>query len=413
MFDPRRLRADFPIFKIKMNGKQLVYLDSASTSQKPKMVLDKVDDYYKSYNANVHRGIYKIAEKATEEYIDSKRKVADFINADSIQEIIYVRNATEAINLAALSWGEANIRKGDRILLTQMEHHSNMIPWMLLAKRKEAKIDYIRLDRENRALDMDSFERMLENEPKLVAITHESNVLGTINDVKKITKMSHKAGAVVLVDGAQSVPHMKVDVKSIDSDFLAFSGHKMLGPTGIGVLHAKAELLERMEPVMGGGDMIKSVAYDSYSWNDLPWKFEAGTPNISGGIGLGAGIDYLNAVGMDRIREHEKQITRYALEILKEIKGVEVYGPEPTEIENRGGVISFGLSGIHAHDIAQIFDSEGVAIRAGHHCAMPLVTQRLGVPSLARMSFYIYNDESDVNVALNAIERVKKVFGIM
>jgi len=405
-------KVDFPIFETKMNGKPLIYLDSASTSQKPRQVLEAIDDFYRNYNANVHRGIYKIAEKATSEYTNSKEKVAKFINAGSMQEIVYVRNATEAINIAALSWGEHNIGKGDGIVLTQMEHHSNMVPWMLLAKRKGAKIDYVELDKRNGKLDMSSLKYALDKRPKLVAFTHASNVLGIITDAKEITRRAHKAGATVVIDAAQSVPHMEVDVRDIDSDFFAFSGHKMLGPTGIGVLHAKRDLLESLEPIMGGGDMIRSVLYDSVSWNDLPWKFEAGTPDISGGIGLGAAVDYLSGVGMRKVREHEKKLTRYALEKLKGIKSVTVYGPEEKDMENRGGVISFAIEGVHPHDVAQIFDSEGVAIRAGHHCAMPLVTQRLGVASLSRMSFHIYNDESDIDTAVKAIEKVKKIFRV-
>jgi cysteine desulfurase / selenocysteine lyase len=405
------LRADFPILKIEMNGKPLVYLDNAATSQKPRQVLDAMDTYYREYNANIHRGIYRIAERATEDYINSKSKVAKLINANSIEEIIYVRNTTEAINVVALSWGEANIKKGDRILISEMEHHSNMVPWMLLAKRKGAILDYIEIGKDAK-LDMKSLDKMLDKRPKIVAIAHASNVLGTINDVKELTKKAHKKGAKVLVDGAQSVPHMKVDAKDIDSDFLAFSAHKMLGPTGMGVLHAKKGILEEMEPVFGGGDMIKSVQYDSYSWNDLPWKFEAGTPNIAGAIGFGAAIDYLNYCGIEKIREHEKNLTKYAIERLKRIKGVTVYGPSENNIEERAGVIAFGIEKVHPHDVAQIFDSEGVAIRAGHHCAMPLVTQKLKVPALSRISFYLYNNESEVGVAINAIDKVKKIFNV-
>jgi len=411
-FKVENIRADFPILKTEMNGRQLVYLDSAATSQKPNQVLKAMDEYYKTYNANIHRGIYRIAEKATEAYIESKVKVAKFINANAMQEIVYVRNATEAINIVALSWGDANIKKGDHILISEMEHHSNMIPWMLLAKRKQAVLDYIPLDKSNSKLDMNGLNKMLDKNPKIVAVTHASNVLGTITDAKEITKRAHKKGSVVLIDGAQSAPHMKVDVKDIDSDFFAFSAHKMLGPTGIGVLHAKTKLLNEMEPVMGGGDMIKSVQYDSYSWNDLPWKFEAGTPNIAGAIGFGAAIDYLDYFGMNSIREHEKQLTEYALEKLGAIKGVTLYGPDVKDIENRNGVIAFGIEKVHPHDVAQIFDAEGIAIRAGHHCAMPLVTQRLGISSLSRISFYLYNKESEVDAVVDAIDKVKSLFKV-
>jgi cysteine desulfurase/selenocysteine lyase len=411
-FDIEKIRADFPILKIKMNERTLVYLDSAATSQKPRQVIDAIVDYYKNYNANIHRGLYRISEKATEEYTESKAKVAKFINASGKEEIIYVKNTTEAINLAALSWGDANIRKGDHILISEMEHHSNMVPWMVLAKKKGAILDYIQLDKGNSKLDMKSFEKMLENRPKIVAVTHVSNVLGTINDVKEIIKKAHRKGAKVLIDGAQSVPHMKVDVKDMDADFFAFSAHKMLGPTGIGVLYAKTDILNSMEPLMTGGDMIKSVAYDSYTWNDLPWKFEAGTANIADGIAFGAAIDYLNGIGMNKIREHEKRLSKYTLEKLEKIKGVKIYGPGLDDLDNRGGVVAFAIGSIHPHDVAQIFDSEGIAIRAGHHCAMPLVTQKLNQAALSRMSFYLYNKESEIDAAIAAIGKVKKIFKI-
>jgi cysteine desulfurase/selenocysteine lyase len=411
-FDIEKIRADFPILKIKMNERTLVYLDSAATSQKPRQVIDAIVDYYKNYNANIHRGLYRISEKATEEYTESKAKVAKFINASGKEEIIYVKNTTEAINLAALSWGDANIRKGDRILISEMEHHSNMVPWMVLAKKKGAILDYIQLDKGNSKLDMKSFEKMLENRPKIVAVTHVSNVLGTINDVKEIIKKAHRKGAKVLIDGAQSIPHMKVDVKDMDADFFAFSAHKMLGPTGIGVLYAKTDILNSMEPLMTGGDMIKSVAYDSYTWNDLPWKFEAGTANIADGIAFGAAIDYLNGIGMNKIREHEKRLSKYTLEKLEKIKGVKIYGPGLDDLDNRGGVVAFAIGSIHPHDVAQIFDSEGIAIRAGHHCAMPLVTQKLNQAALSRMSFYLYNKESEIDAAIAAIGKVKKIFKI-
>jgi cysteine desulfurase / selenocysteine lyase len=409
-FDVDKIRSDFPILGTKMNGKQLIYLDSAATSQKPKAVIDALDDYYKTYNANIHRGLYKISEKATEEYTNSKVKVAKFINANDFDEIIYTRNTTESINLVAIAWGNANLKKGDHILISEMEHHSNIVPWMLLAKRTGAILDYIKLDKSNSKLDMESLDRELEKRPKIVAITHVSNVLGTINDVKDITKKAHKKAAKVLIDAAQSVPHMKVDVKDIDCDFFAFSAHKMLGPTGIGVLHAKRAILESMDPFMSGGDMIKTVTYDSSTWNDLPWKFEAGTSNIADGIAFGYAIDYLSKLGMNNIREHEKRLTKYALEKLGQIKGVKVYGPGIKDLENRGGVIAFAIEGIHPHDVAQIFDSEGIAVRAGHHCAMPLVTQKLNQVALSRMSFYIYNKESEIDAAIQAIYKVKKVF---
>lgn len=395
-----------------MNGKPLVYLDNAATSQKPIQVIEALEDYYKSYNANIHRGLYKIAEKATERYVGSKERVAKFINAGSIREIIYVRNTTEAINTVALSWGEANIGKGDHILISEMEHHSNTVPWMRLARRKGAVLDYITLDRNNCGLDMQSLGRMLEKRPKIMALTQVSNVLGSINDVKEATRMAHKSGAVVLIDAAQSVPHMGVDAKQIGCDFLAFSAHKMLGPTGIGVLYGKEGVLDQMEPLLSGGDMIKAVHYDSYTWNDLPWKFEAGTPNIADGIAFGSAIDYLNSVGMHEIREHEKKITKYALDMLEGVSGVTVYGYGARDMEKRGGVIAFAVKGVHPHDVAQIFDSEGIAIRAGHHCAMPLVTERLKQAALSRLSFYLYNKESEVDAAVAAIRKVKKIFRV-
>lgn len=393
-----------------MHGKPLVYLDSAATSQKPRQVVEKVCEYYYNYNANIHRGIYEISEKATEAYTESKRKVAKFINADGIEEVVYVRNTTEGINIVALGWAEQNLKRGDRILITEMEHHSNIVPWQLLSRRKGLKLDYVRLDRTKTVLDTADFRAKLEKRPSLVAVTHVSNVLGTINDVKDITRLAHRKGAAVLVDGAQSAPHMKVDVKDIGCDFFVFSGHKMLAPAGIGVLYAKHKILEDMEPVMGGGDMIKSVSLLSSMWNDLPWKFEAGTQNIEGGIGLGAAVDYLSALGMGKVREHEKTLTKYALEELSTIRNVEVYGPK--NVSRRGGVISFSVKGIHPHDIATVFDSEGIAIRAGHHCAMPLVRGVLDEPALARMSFYVYNDTKDIDAAVNAIKKAKKVFNV-
>jgi len=410
--DVEAIRGDFPILKTKMNGKPLVYLDSAATSQKPIQVIDAISEYYRSYNANIHRGLYKISEKATEQYIESKGKLAKFLGAQKYSEILYVRNATEAINLVSKAWGEKNVKKGDHILISEMEHHANLVPWQVLARRNGAVLDYIKLDRQARHIDMADFEAKLENNPKILAVTEVSNVLGTINDVKAMARKAHKKGAMVLVDGAQSAPHMKVDVSDIDCDFFALSGHKMLAPTGIGALYGKTKVLEEMEPFMTGGDMIKSVSYEGTAWNDLPWKFEAGTPNIEGGIVFGTALDYLNGLGMGKVREHEKQITRYALEALQKVKGVTIYGPEEKDIERRGGVISFALEGIHPHDVAQIFDAEGIAIRAGHHCAMPLVTQRLGQAAVSRLSFYIYNNEGEVDKAIAAIGKVKKVFNL-
>ncbi len=408
--DARKIKKDFPILGTKMNGKVLAYLDSAATSQKPKQVIDSISYYYKNYNANIHRGIYKISEKATEAYTKSKEDLAKFINAKSYREVVFLRNATEAINLVALSWGDANVKRGDHILTTPMEHHSNMVPWQLLAKRKGAHLDYANLS-ENSFIDMEDLGEKLEMEPKIVAITEVSNVLGTINDVKKITEMAHKAGAVVLIDGAQSAPHMKVDVQKINCDFFAFSGHKMLAPSGIGALYGKEDVLDLMNPLFGGGEMIRSVTLEGATWNDLPWKFEAGTQNIEGAIGFGEAIGYLNKIGMDKVRKHEEDITRYAMEKLGEIDRVKIYGPTSKQMNKRGGIVSFSVDGIHPHDVSQVFDSEGIAIRSGHHCAMPLVTQMLGNSALSRMSFYIYNEREDIDRAVHAIHKAKRIFG--
>ncbi len=409
-FDVERIREDFPILKTKMNGKPLVYLDNAATSQKPHSVINAISNYYKTYNANIHRGIYKIAEEATVAYTDSKVKLEKFINANSMQEIIYTKNATDAINLVSLSWGSANVGKGDHVLVSSMEHHSNLVPWMVLAKKKGAVLDYIALDKDNARLSTKSLEEQLEKKPRIVAITHASNVLGTINDVKEITRKAHKAGAMVIVDGAQSAPHMKVDVKDIDCDFFAMSAHKMLGPMGIGALYAKKEILEAMEPLITGGDMIRSVTHNSYSWNDLPWKFEAGTSDVAGAVGFGAAIDYLNDVGMGNIRRHEKGMTKYALERMSEIKGVKIFGLGTAGLEDKCGIIAFSVKGVHPHDVSQIFDGEGIAIRAGQHCAMPLVTEILNENALSRVSFYLYNKESEIDKVVDAVGTVKKTF---
>ncbi len=411
MLDSEKIIEDFPILSQERDGKRFVYLDSASTSQKPQQVIGKIDEYYKEYNANIHRGIYKISVRATDEYIRSKELAAKLINADSYRSIVYTRNTTESINLLALSWAGRKLRGGDGILLTEMEHHSNIVPWQMLKERKSTVVDYIALDEKKRLIDMEDFEMKLEAKPKIVSFTAASNVLGTITEMEKMTKMAHDAGAIVIIDGAQAVPHMPIDVKKIDCDFMAFSSHKMLGPAGIGVLYGKEELLEEMEPLLGGGDMIKSVDFDSCSYNELPWKFESGTSNIEGGIGFGAAIEYLDKIGMQNVREHEKEITAYAIKRLREV-GVTVYGPLEDQIERRGGAVSFKVSGAHPHDVAQIFDSENIAIRAGHHCAMPLVNQILNEDSVSRMSFYIYNKKDDVDAAIDALAKVKKVLKI-
>lgn len=406
--DVEKIRKDFPILHTTSHGKPLVYLDSAATSQKPVQVIEAVSNYYKNYNANIHRGIYEISVKATEEYTKSKELTAKFINAESYRNIVYNRNTTEAINTVAMTWGDANIKKGDRILITPMEHHSNIVPWQLLAKKKGAILEYAPLDKENHFIDIEGLKEKLEENPKIVSFVHVSNVLGTINDVKRITELAHKAGAKVLIDGAQAVPHMKVDIKEINPDFYAFSSHKMLGPAGTGVLYGKEEILEEMPPFLGGGEMIRSVDFDASTWNELPWKFEAGTQNTESAIGFAAGINYLEKLGMENVRKHEEALVKYTLERLEEAKGVEVYGPGKKELDKKGGVVSFNIKGAHPHDVASIFDLQGIAIRAGHHCAMPLVTKILNEPAVARASFYIYTKEEEIDKMIDAISQVRK-----
>ena len=405
--DVEKIRKDFPILGTTANGKPLVYLDSAATSQKPRQVINAVSKHYRKNNANIHRGVYKLAEEATSQYIKSKEQVAKFIGADSYRSIVYFRSTTEAINAVARAWGDVNVDKGDHILITAMEHHSNIVPWQMLAKRKGAILDYVKLSG-SKFLDMEDYKSKLTSKPKMVAFAHVSNVLGTINDAATITKLAHEAGAAVLVDAAQAVPHMPVDVSEIDADFYTFSGHKMLGPTGVGVLYGNEEILEGMAPFHGGGDMIRTVDFQEATWNELPWKFEAGTQNIEGAIGFAAAIKYLKKLGMENVREHEKALTLYALERLEQA-GVTIFGPGREDIEKRGGVISFAMKGAHAHDIAQVLDSEGIAIRSGHHCAMPLVTRILNEPAVPRMSFYIYNTRAEIDAVVAAFGKVKEV----
>jgi cysteine desulfurase/selenocysteine lyase len=411
--DVKNVRKDFPILSTKRNNKPLVYLDSAATSQKPNQVIDAISTYYKTYNANIHRGLYEISIKATEAYTESKEKVARLINANSYRNIVYCKNTTEAINLVALSWAESNIRENDHILLTKMEHHSNMVPWQLLAKRKKAIIDYVNLI-DSSILNIDDYKEKLNLNPKLVSFSHVSNVLGTINNAQEITNLAHKNGAKVLIDAAQSVPHMPVDVKKLDCDFMAFSSHKMLGPSGIGVLYGKEDLLEEMPPIFGGGDMIRSVDFSESTWNELPWKFEAGTSNIEGGIGFGAAIDYLQNIGMSNIHQHEIELTQYALKRMSELGYIKVHGLgiDKSSDNNRSGVISFTMDKAHPHDIASIFDSQGIAIRAGHHCAMPLVNKVIMEPAVARASFYLYNTKEEIDQMINAFEKVKSILKI-
>jgi cysteine desulfurase/selenocysteine lyase len=403
-----KLRADFPILKRKIGGKPLVYLDSAATSQKPKAVINAISRYYRVYNANVHRGIYRLSEEATIAFEQSREKYTRFIGAKTPKEIIFVRNTTEAINLVAFSWARANLKTGDHILLTETEHHSNIVPWQILAREKGLRLDYVKMQ-DDGILDWESFQELIRQSPRILSLAHVSNALGTINPIKQMAREAHKAGAIVIIDGAQSVPHMPVDVTDLDCDFMAASGHKMLAPTGIGMLYGRQDLLEHMEPLMGGGEMIKEVHLQTSRWNDLPWKFEAGTPNVEGVIGLGAAVDYLSKLGMENVRQHEKDITKYALERIATVEGLILYGTR--DVEKRGAAISFNLGGIHAHDLATVLDTQGIAIRSGHHCAQPLM-ERLGVSATSRASFYIYNTRREVDFLVRALERAGKMFKI-
>ncbi|MGC8878988.1 MAG: cysteine desulfurase [Anaerolineae bacterium] len=406
MFDSDTVRKDFPILHQSVNGKPLVYLDSAASSQKPLAVIQAMDEYYRSYHANVHRGIHQLSEKATEAYEEARRKIARFINARSWREIIFTRNATEAINLVAYAWGRRNITARDKILVTEMEHHANLVPWQQLAAETGAQLAYIPLD-EHFCCDMATYEVMLDERVKLVAITQMSNVLGTIVPVHEFVARAHAVGALVLLDGAQGVPHLPTDVQSLDVDFLVASGHKMLGPTGSGFLYGKRHLLEEMPPFLTGGEMIRRVTWEGAEWNELPHKFEAGTPAIAEAIGLGVAVDYLSRLGMENVRQHEVDLTRYALEQLGQVEGIRIYGPQ--QVDMRGGAIAFNLDGLHAHDVAAILDQEGIAIRAGHHCAMPL-HQKLGVAATARASFYIYNDLAEIDRLVEALDVVRRLF---
>lgn len=408
ILDIEGIQADFPILSREVRpGVGLVYLDSTATTQKPIQVISKMDDYYRMANANIHRGIHTLAEEATALYEEARGKVARFINAPSEKQVIFTRNTTESINLVAQTWGRAMLKSGDVIVLTEMEHHSNLIPWQMLAAEKNLQLEFIPVDADG-YLDLDEYEHLLNLGPKLVSFTHMSNVLGTINPAKVITQMAQSSGAIVLIDGAQSVPHFPVDVQALNPDFLVFSAHKMCGPTGVGVLYGKKTLLDEMPPFLGGGDMIKSVELRSFSFNAVPHKFEAGTPAIAEAIGFGAAIDYLQYIGLDRIAAQEQVLVEYAIERMSEVPGVTVYGPAA---KDRGGVTSFNVQGIHAHDVAQILDGDGIAIRAGHHCAMPL-HEKLNIPASARASYYLYNSISDIDKLINSIYRAKKIFKI-
>ena len=401
------LRDDFPILQRQVRGKPLVYLDSAATSQKPRQVIDAVATYYATTNANIHRGIHYLSEKATAEFEDARVKLARFINAKHPHELIFTRGTTESINLVARSWGDPNVNGGDEIFITEVEHHSNLVPWQMLAQRRGARLRVIPTDAQGR-LDLDAYAGMFTGRTRIVAIAHMSNVLGVIHPAAEIVRIAHEHGVPVLLDAAQSVPHLATDVQALDVDFLAFSGHKMLGPTGIGVLYGKEAHLNVMEPLFGGGSMIKVVQLESSTWADLPDKFEGGTPHIAGGIGLGAAVDYLSHAGIDAVRAHEIGLTEYALRLLGDVDGVTVYGPE--DATERGGVIAFNIGQIHPHDVGTVLDGEGIAIRAGHHCAQPLM-RKLGVSSTARASFYLYNTTSEVDALVEGIEKVKAFFG--
>ena len=406
--DPAALRADFPILDQEVFGHPLVYLDSAASSQKPTAVIEAMDAYYRHDNANVHRGIYQLSERATAAYEGARAKVARLIGAPDPRTIIWTRNATEAINLVAYSWGRRNIGRGDVIVLTEMEHHANLVPWQILAQERDADLEFIPIT-DDGILRQDVFDVLLRLKPKLVAFTHVSNMLGTINPVQEMTRKAHEAGALVLVDGAQAVPHLPVDVEAIGCDFYVFSGHKALGPTGSGVLWGRRELLEAMPPFMGGGDMIREVHLRRSEWNELPWKFEAGTPDISAQIGLGVAADYLVELGMDRLRDHERELVGYALEVLpREVPGIELYGPADPDV--RGGVVPFNIPGVHPHDVAQVLDRFGVAIRAGHHCAMPL-HERLDLAATARASFQCYTTTDDIDALAAGLREVQRLFG--
>jgi cysteine desulfurase / selenocysteine lyase len=402
-----RYRGDFPILERKINDKRLVYLDSAATSQKPTAVLAELDRYYRMLNANVHRGVYTLAEEATTAYEDARIKVARFVGAKKPKEIIFTRGTTEATNLVAHSWARANMVAGDAVLISHMEHHANIVPWHMLASERGIEVRWIPLTDDGR-LDLTDLDQLLSG-VKLVGITAVSNVLGTINDTKKVADAAHAAGAVVLVDAAQAVPHLRVNVLDTGADFVAFSGHKMLGPTGIGVLWAKAELLEAMPPFLGGGEMIADVRFDGFTTAPVPYKFEAGTPPIAEAIGLGAAIDYLEGVGLEAVRAHEVELTGYAISSLTERFGTKFKFHGPADPQSRSGVLSFEFGDIHAHDISQVLDSEGVCVRAGHHCAKPLM-RILGVPSTTRASFYLYNDEEDVDALAEALVSAEKLF---
>ncbi|MEJ5223616.1 MAG: cysteine desulfurase [Anaerolineales bacterium] len=405
--DVQAIRADFPILSREVRpGVPLVYLDSTATAQKPLAVIEAMDAFYRRSNANIHRGVHTLAEESTALYESARESIARFINAPSARQVIYTRNTTESINLVAYTWARANLQAGDLVILTEMEHHSNLVPWHMLAAERGVRLEFIPVTPDG-LLDLEAYRALLAQSPKLVAFTHMSNVLGTINPAAEIIRMAHEAGAVTLLDGAQSVPHFSVDVQALDVDFMAFSAHKMVGPTGIGALYGKAHLLEAMPPFLGGGDMIREVKLRSFRPNSLPYKFEAGTPSIAEAVGFGAAAEYLMRIGMDKIAAHEHAITAYALERLEEIPGLRLFGPDA---QHKGGVAAFMLDGVHPHDVAQILDQDGVAVRAGHHCAQPL-HEKFGLPATSRASFYLYTTPDEIDRLVEGIYKVKKYFG--
>ena len=405
--DARALRGDFPILSRRVHGRRLVYLDNAATTQKPQSMIDALVSYYSKYNANVHRGVHTLAEEATAAFESTRGKVARLIGSRTTQQIVFTRNTTESLNLVAASWGGAHLKAGDEILLTQMEHHSNLVPWMMVARKTGARVRHLPVTGDGR-LDLSQLDSLLTARTKVVSLVHVSNVLGTINPVAEIAERAHGVGALVVVDGAQSVPHMPVDVSELGADLFAFSAHKMLGPTGVGVLWGRTEILEEMDPYMGGGEMIREVRLDGVTWNELPWKFEAGTPNIADVVAFGAALDYLAALGLEAVRQHEVELTRYALAQLRPLRHLTIYGP--TDATERAGVVTFNDADIHPHDLATILDHHGVAVRAGHHCAQPLM-RVLGAAATARASFYVYNDTDDVDELVTALREARRYFG--
>ena len=406
MFDAHKIREDFPVLSRKVYGQPLVYLDNAATSQKPRAVIQTLVDYYEGYNSNVHRGVHALSMEATDRYEEAREKVARFIGSEAPECIIWTRNTTEGINLVANTWAQDNIKAGDEIVVTTMEHHSNLVPWQRVAREKGAVLRFLPLA-EDQSLNLDDVDSIINQRTRLLSVAHVSNSLGTINPVKELVAKARAVGAAVLIDGAQSVPHMPVDVGDLDCDFLAFSGHKMLGPTGIGVLYVKRDVLEQMEPFLTGGEMVLEVSYEDATWNDLPMRFEAGTPNIADAIALGAAVDYLDALGMDNVRAHEVELTQYALHRFQELEEVDVFGP--AEPEKRGGIVSFHSGEVHPHDLGTVLDRQGIAIRTGHHCTMPLM-RALGVAATARASFYLYNTDEEVDLLVDGLKHALRYF---